>query len=100
MNSEIPSPEIQFTVKAEADLDDIASFTRQKWGQTHANFYFSFLTETFATLADTPLTGAPYTDAHPDWHRLEHQSHVILYVPTEAGVRIQRVLHNRRKPLA
>lgn len=100
MTPEVLTPEVQYTSQAEADLDDIASFTRQKWGQSHAKFYFSFLVETFATLAETPLTGTPYSDAHPNWHRLEHQSHVILYVPTDSGVRIQRVLHNRRKPLA
>jgi toxin ParE1/3/4 len=100
MTPEILTPEVQYSAQAEADLDDIASFTRQKWGEIHAKFYFSFLVETFANLADDPLTGTSYSNTHPDWHRLEHQSHVILYVPTQTGVRIQRVLHNRRKPLA
>ena len=90
-------PEVQYSAQAEADLDDIATFTRQKWGQSQADAYFNSLVDTFGTLAHSPLIGRPYSDSHPNWRRFEHQSHVILYLPIPSGIRIQRVIHHRRK---
>ena len=90
-------PEVQYSSQAETDLDDIATFTRQQWGQSQADSYFSSLVDTFETLARSPLIGRSYSDRYRNWRRFEHQSHVILYLPIPSGIRIQRLMHNRRK---
>ena len=90
-------PEVQYSKRAESDLDKIATFTRKRWGQRQADVYFNGLAEIFEKLAQRPSMGRTYSNRYHEWHRFEHLSHVILYLPLPSGVRIQRVMHYRRK---
>ena len=57
-------PAVQYSSRAEADLDDIATVTREKWGHRQADAYFSSLVDTFETLARSPLIGRSYSDRY------------------------------------
>jgi toxin ParE1/3/4 len=90
-------PELQYSQQSEVDLDRIATFTRKRWGQSQADAYFNGLAEIFEKLAQSPSMGRTYSRRFSKWRRFEHQSHVILHQPIPSGIRIQRVMHNRRK---
>lgn len=89
---------VRFSKRAEADLDEIASFTYQTWGEAQITKYLNALENFCALLARNPKIGRSYSNAHPTWRRMEHTSHVVLYRQISGGIFVQRVLHKRMLP--
>ncbi|MDP2239639.1 MAG: type II toxin-antitoxin system RelE/ParE family toxin [Burkholderiales bacterium] len=81
------------TSKAAADLDQIHEYTILNFGLKQAREYLSGLHERFKTLAENPMQGRSASELSPGLRRLEYQSHVVFYVPTDKDIRIVRVLH-------
>jgi toxin ParE1/3/4 len=79
--------------KAAADLDRIHEYTILNFGLKQAREYLSGLHERFETLAENPMQGRSASELSPGLRRLEFQSHVVFYVPTDKDIRIVRVLH-------
>ncbi len=81
--------------KAVSDLDGIYEYTILNFGLEQARAYLLGLHERFQILADNPGVGRSAAQLAPELRRHEYQSHIIFYIPKEAGVLIVRVLHTR-----
>jgi toxin ParE1/3/4 len=79
--------------QADADLSGIADYTIEAFGIEQARRYQDGLQAGFQILADNPLLGQNADYLAPNLRCIEHQSHVIYYMPQEHGVLIVRILH-------
>ena len=86
------------SAKAELDLDEIAAYTRDNWGEEQLDRYLSELEDCFALLAQFSGMGRRFGAIGKGLRRHELGRHVIFYRETEGGVRILRVLHRSRLP--
>ena len=84
--------------KAVADLDGIYEYTILNFGLEQAQAYLLGLHKRFQHLADNPNFGRNADQLAPRLRRYDYQSHVVFYIPTEQGVLIVRVLHERMDP--
>jgi len=85
------------SLRADADLARIADYTIETYGIEQARRYRDGLEAGFQNLADNPLLGQSTDYLAPHLRRLEHQSHVIFYMPQDNGVLIVRILHASMK---
>lgn len=85
--------EYRLSSQAETDLAGIADYTIETFGIEQARHYRDGLEAGFQNLADNPLLGQSAEHLAPQLRHLEHQSHVIYYVPKNYGLLIVRILH-------
>lgn len=81
--------------KAAADLDEIYEYTILHFGLEQARVYLLGLHERFEMLAAQPTHGRKAEELAPGLRRVEYQSHMVLYMSKDNGIRIVRVLHQR-----
>jgi toxin ParE1/3/4 len=84
--------------RAAADFDDIAEFTRDRWGDSQASRYLGDLNDCFHRVAENPLLGRSCEDLCSGCWRIEQGSHVVFFRRDDDGVFIVRVLHERMLP--
>lgn len=90
-------PAVIHTNRSLADVDEIAAFTIERWGRAQAETYLDELDATCLALAERPAMGRLLRSAkHSTWRRYEFRSHVIVYAPHRAGIKIQRIVHKAR----
>lgn len=89
-------PVFRYSRRAEQDLSDILAYTKERWGAAQADTYFQELADTFNLLAQHQEMGRSFSAGRRNWRRFEHASHIILYRPISGGIRIERIIHNRR----
>jgi toxin ParE1/3/4 len=89
---------VTISVRAEADLDSIVEYSKEKWGSRQTDKYLSRLEDELELLARNPLIGRSCNSILPGLRRLEVGKHVVFYVPTPEGILISRVLHRRMLP--
>lgn len=88
----------RFTEHALADLRDIASYTRDRWGDAQAERYLGALERRCQELADVPQTRRVYEDA-PDYFRALIGRHAIFFRAEKDGaILIVRILHGAMLP--
>lgn len=85
--------DFRLSLHADTDLAGIAEYTIETFGIEQARRYRDGLEAGFQNLADNPLLGQSADYLVPQIRRLEHQSHVIFYMPQDYGVLIVRILH-------
>jgi toxin ParE1/3/4 len=90
---------IQLTARAERDIDQIADYTMQRWGESQTDRYLTQLEDTFAMLAENPGAGRPAAHISPGLRRFEVGKHVIFFQKVTPGIRILRVLHQQMLPV-
>ncbi len=88
--------EYRLSEKASYDLDDIADYTFEMFGERQADIYFGRMRDTFAILADRPLMGKAVNDLAPQLRSYPFQAHLIYYAPEAEGIFTVRVLHHSR----
>jgi toxin ParE1/3/4 len=88
----------RLTVRAEADLLSIGSYTLEKWGALQASRYLDELEECCQRLADAPLLGRQCDNVRPGLRRMEHGRHTVFYRPKSEGVAVIRILHQDMLP--
>ena len=76
--------------KAAADLDNIYTYTIERHGLVPARKYLNGLHTCFEHLAQHPMLGRRTDRIAPGVRRHECQSHVVFYVPDDAGVSVAR----------
>jgi toxin ParE1/3/4 len=79
---------------AEADLEDIWTYTFKQWSLEQAERYVGELIEAFERLARGEWAGRP-SRARDDYRRYLVGSHVVFYRATTATLDVIRVLHQR-----
>ncbi len=85
---------LEFTAPADADLDEILTYSRLRFGEDVAAEYFFSLGEAFDLLSRHPLAGVAADDIRPGLRRFSHRRHRIFYRLVDDKVRILRILHH------
>lgn len=86
---------LRITRAAGHDLETIFAYGADRFGETVALGYRDALNTAFASLLEFPLSGRARAEIRPGLRSRPCGSHVIFYEPSEASVRIVRVLHGR-----
>ena len=91
----------RLSAQAESDLDGIADYTIETWGQAQSDRYLSQLLACCERLAYTPQLDRAFSGRRPGLMRRNEGEHMILYRRDYgAGIRVVRVLHQRMLPEA
>lgn len=88
----------RFSLRAEADLVEIARYTLQHWGVAQTTRYIGDLEACCRQLADAPELGRPCGYIRPGLRRLERGRHVIFYRPEPDGILVSRIRHRSMLP--
>jgi toxin ParE1/3/4 len=80
---------------AEADLDDIAIYTKARCGKHQARRYVSGLRHDIEGLAQFPSMHPAYESQLGQFRKLGSGEHLIFYMVCESTVEVVRILHNR-----
>jgi toxin ParE1/3/4 len=80
--------------RAEADLEEIWLYTRDRWSLEQAESYLRAMSEAFAGLASGSLVGR-VSNVRNGYLKYAVGSHLIFYVKIADGVEVVRVLHER-----
>lgn len=78
---------------AEQDLNNIWLYSFQNWGEAQADQYFDQLNKAIELLGSTPLMCRQRLEFIPPVRIHHHASHLIIYVASESGIDLIRVLH-------
>ncbi len=82
---------------AEADLLDIATYTKHTWGQDQAIRYVDDLEACCRKLADNPEMGRACDHVRSGLRRMEHGRHLFYRIEAKRIV-VSRILHQRMLP--
>ena len=86
-------PRYDFTLRALADLRDIARYTRETWGPKQARLYREELELEIRKLALAPGMGRMRADVAPRVRSFPIARHVAFYLENDDGITVLRVLH-------
>jgi len=81
--------------RARRDIDDIWSFTMERWGEAQAERYVSAIRSTLDRVAGDPSKGRPCDDVRAGYFKIASGSHLIFYRFHGQRVEVVRVLHQR-----
>jgi toxin ParE1/3/4 len=87
--------EVRLLSPAQADLDDIAVYTKARWGKDQARRYVSDLRHDIEALSRFPLMHPAYESRLGAFRKLSSGEHLIFYRVGETAIDIVRILHNR-----
>jgi toxin ParE1/3/4 len=81
---------------AQADLEQIWDYTRDRWGVDQAEEYLRELQRAIERAAANPRIGRACDEIRPGYRKLAARSHTLLYrVSAEGVIDVVRVLHQR-----
>ena len=86
-------PRYDFTLRALADLRDIACHTQRMWGHKQARLYREEVELGVQKLALSPGIGRERADVGPSVRSFPIARHVVFYVESEGGITVLRLLH-------
>lgn len=87
---------IEYRAEAKNDLDEIASYTKARWGSHQAARYLSALHQDVQSLSDFPERFPRHTGRYSQLRKMRSGHHLVFYLVTEAAVEIIRILHERQ----
>jgi toxin ParE1/3/4 len=91
-------PARAFSLAARDDLNAIADYTVDTWGEAQALRYLSELERVFTLLETSPRVGRTCDHIRRGYRRFEVREHVVFYRVRAGGVFIGRILHTRMLP--
>ncbi|SHN09298.1 toxin ParE1/3/4 [Cyclobacterium lianum] len=80
------------SVKADEDLDSIADYSLEKWGEKQTLEYLDELLNCLEKIATTPEIGRDASELSPHLKRYNYKAHTIFYVITSSKIMIVRIL--------
>lgn len=83
----------RLTPRALADLDAIASYTLERWGEAQAETYLRALSNRLQWLAENPELGKPRDDIAKGYRCYPQGRHLIFYIFDAAAVDIIGLPH-------
>ncbi|MEI2387133.1 type II toxin-antitoxin system RelE/ParE family toxin [Breoghania sp. JC706] len=86
----------RLTAEAEEDLEEIARYSLEAWGETQTLAYIEQLYAFFSLLSETPGVGRPRPELAAGVRSMPRPPHVIFYKEWSFGIAILRVLHGSR----
>ncbi|MEE2732503.1 MAG: type II toxin-antitoxin system RelE/ParE family toxin [Pseudomonadota bacterium] len=81
---------------ADQDIEAIALYTLEAWGEKQTELYLSSLAELFSKIAESPHLGRERKEIRSGIFSRNHQKHIIFYRVSGGWVDILRVLHHAR----
>ncbi len=78
--------EYRLSETASYDLDDIADYTFETFGEHQADKYSSELLNMFVALAARPFIGKVASELAPELRSYPFKAHVIYYAPEKDGI--------------
>ena len=84
---------IQIRPLAEADLEDIYSYSYEEFGSTRAIQYIQNLDSAFNRLAENPNLGKKADYIKSGLLSFQIVSHIVFFRSTHSGIVIIRILH-------
>ena len=91
--------EYRLTPAAEYDLENIWSYTYQRWGARQADKYIETLVRAFIKLAHSPDIAPACDHIRSGYRRYSIERHHLYFRRTDYGVVIIRILHDRMDAL-
>ena len=83
----------KLTPAAFQDFEDIARYTRRRWGNAQCDLYLRALDRRFAALAVKPSLGRPRDDVREGYRGAKEGRHLIFFREAKGGIEIVRILH-------
>lgn len=80
------------------DLSEIWDDTERLWEVSQAEAYIGEIREAVERIAERPDRGRPCDEIRSGYRRYVVDSHVIFFRPSNAGVDVIRILHQRMDP--
>jgi len=91
----------ELTKDAEADLEGIARYTIEEWGEAQAENYFGKISQCFKKIANERVASRTFSEKFPDAQVVRCEHHYIFYIhPAGEKPIIFAVLHERMDMLA
>lgn len=84
----------RLTPRAEADLEDIFSYTAARWSFVQAEDYHAGFVTAFEKLGSSERSGRA-ADVPGGYLKYAVGSHLVFYRVSESGIVIVRILHQR-----
>ncbi len=81
------------TPRAQRDLDSIADYTLDNWGERQTEKYLSELEQRFSWLAQHPKAGRARDEIGQGYRSYPHGAHIIFHVSIGADIAIIGVPH-------
>ena len=82
--------------RAQADIDDIWTYTLDRWGLEQAKRYVGLIGDAIAAVAANPGVGLPCDDIRAGYFGVRARSHLIFYRRVGADIDVVRVLDGRK----
>ena len=86
----------RLALEADQDIEAIASYTFEAWGEQQTELYLDSLAEVFLKIAESPHLGRERKEIQSGIFSRNHQKHIIFYRVSVDWVEILRVLHHAR----
>lgn len=90
-------PKYRLSRLAEADLQHIAQYTFETWGEEQTRRYMGDLRDCIERVGKSPMLGRA-DNIEADYRRIEQGKHVVFYRLEGKDVLILRILHYRMLP--
>lgn len=87
--------EYRLSPQAQRDLDALFDHTVARWGLAQALDYADLMEAACAALAEAPLRAPGCDHIRPGYRRRSAGQHVIYFRPTDYGIAVIRILHQR-----
>ncbi len=81
---------------ADKDIEEIALYTFEAWGEEQTVIYLNDLKMAFENISTSPHLGHERVELHPGVVSRFHQQHTIFYQIKDTTVLILRILHQSR----
>lgn len=82
--------------RAVRDLEQIWTWTAERWDQAQAERYIASIPDTCAALAAGEITGTDASDVRPGYRKARSGRHLVFFRLTGDGaIEVVRILHQR-----
>lgn len=87
--------EYRLSPRAQRDIDGVFDSTVTHWGLPQAVRYTDLIEAACADLAEAPQRAQDCASIRPGYRRRRVEQHVIYFRPTDYGIAVVRILHQR-----
>ncbi|MBW8785322.1 MAG: type II toxin-antitoxin system RelE/ParE family toxin [Novosphingobium sp.] len=84
--------------EAEADIDEIADFTIERWGRQQARTYVAALRADIARLTEFAERSPVHERSDFGLRRMRSGHHLVFYLVANNCVEVVRILHEKKDP--
>lgn len=81
--------------RAQRDLEEVFDYTVDRWGLPQAIRYIDLIEAACAELAEAPRLAQGCDQIRPGYRRRAVEQHMIYFRPTDYGIAVMRILHQR-----